>query len=510
MIEAGRRRRSFFAAPVWGTLGSCLLLGLTSAAGGATAGQERSFWVWNRAESLTPAERDALQAAGVGRLYWQVGELELHGSDLALRCTALLPPVGAAGPAPEVIPVVRVSTSIRSPEQFSGEALGRALQPVAGAAPGHELQLDFDCPDRLLPVYAERLRTARAVAGIGRLTITALAGWANAAASEALWPAVDAVFPMLYDVETDPAPAAEAGSDRPGAPSACQPRPLLDLGVLDAELRSWQRCPIPWFAGLPVFSRITLYEPSGRSRGHPRRWDWEDLVFNPALLLDRTPANGTTVLRATRPTTVADSPVPTGGYVAVRAAELTALRGSIGAAAAAGARGVVFFRLPEPSGPEPVTDGGWSLAQLLALLKPPPEDAAPRLQLRHASAGTDRWILQNSSDADLPPRFGAAARGYGLEMELAGGAAGWRDALPGDFVRVNAHVLTGSPGAGIKPVAVPIPLARRLTFWFAELPAHGTLTTGLVQLAPDIDPANVRFRLPAADQPESTPWQAPD
>ena len=122
-------------------------------------------------------------------------------------------------------------------------------------------------------------------------------------------------------------------------------------------------------------------------------------------------------------------------------------------------------------------------------------------------------MLQNDSDRDLPARFAPPGRGYGLELELATGAAGWREALPGDFHHVAGHLFAPSEGGSLardRPVPVAIPLARRLTFWFAQLPAHGTLTTGLVQLAPGVDPSAVRFRLPAPEAPESTPWQTPD
>ena len=482
---------------------------LFCAQGNARGSQEGpAFWVWNRVEPLTAAERTALRAAGVNRLYWQAGELELHGSELVFRRTAPLPP-DPPDPGLAIVPVVRVSTAIRSPEPFTGEALGQALRPVVDAAPGREVQIDFDCPDRLLPVYADRLRAARRGADIRRLTITALAGWADAPARADLWPAVDEVCPMLYDTRVDPVPA-------PGAASPCQPRRLLDPAELGAQLRSWGRCPIPWSAGLPVFARVTLYDATGRSRGHLRSWDWEDLVFNAALGLDRPPDGGTTVLRATRATRVGESPVPAGAYLAVREAERAAVRAGITQAQAAGARRVILFRLPDPPSPAGATGGGWSLAQALALLDPSGSSAAgpPRLSLRRADDGSERWVLLNDSDRDLPARFAAPGRGYGLEVELASGAAVWREALPGDFHRVAGHVLMapaeGGPPAGVRPVPVAIPLARRLTFWFAQLPAHGTLTTGLIQLAPGIDPSAVRFRLPALESPESTPWQVPD
>ena len=469
-----------------------------------------AFWVWNRADPLTADERVRLRAARIKRLYWQVGELELHAGELVFRRTdasssASEPP----GTGLEIIPVVRVATSLHSPEQFSGVALGRALRPVADAAPGRELQLDFDCPDRLLPIYAERLCTARQVADVRRLSITALAGWSEAPGAGALWPAVDAVCPMLYDTQLDPAPV-------PGDPVSCRPTRLLDLEVFSRQLRSWSRCPIPWHAGLPVFARVTLYDPTGRSHGHLRAWDWADLVFNPALVLDRPVAGGTTVLRATRATRIGENPVPIGGYAAVRTAERQTVRAGLAQAQAAGARGAVLFRLPDPPSPLRSTGGGWSLPQVLALLASSTGSAgaAPRLSLHRAEDGSERFVLRNDSDDDLPARFAANGRGYALELELPGEAPGWREALPGDFQRVAGHVFVGADAAGAvsedKPMPVAIPLARRLTFWFAALPAHSSLATGLVQLAPGVDPSTLRFRVPPADPSTPAPWLHPD
>ncbi len=481
----------------------CLLLGAPATPRAADA--PFSFWVWNRAQPLTPTERTTLRAAGIDRLYWQAGELELHGADLVFRRTTPLPADPAALPpdvaSPEIIPVVRVSTAIRSPEQFSNEALGRALRPVVDATPGREVQIDFDCPDRLLPLYAERLRAARQGADIRHLTITALAGWADAPSAATLWPAIDAVYPMLYDTRTDPTPT-------PGDPSPCHPRRLLDPDELAARLRSWKNCPVPWYAGLPVFARVTLYDAAGHSRGHLRAWDWDDLVFNPALTLDRAPAGGTTLFRATQPTRVGESALSAGGYAAARTAERAAVQAGVVQAQSAGARGIVFFRLPDPPSPLAPTGGGWSLPQVLALRAP--TETLPTLRLARAQDGSERWTLRNDSDHDLPPRVAAAGRGYALELELTGSAAGWREALPGGFYRVVGHVFPAADGSTDKPAAVAIPLARRLTFWFGALPARTTLTTGLVQLAPGMDPAALRFHVPSTDSTNPTPWQTPD
>ena len=466
-----------------------------------------AFWVWNRAEPLTSSEFSALKAGGVKRLYWQAGELDLNGKVFVLRQTAghIFDTTTAEHTEshPDIIPVVRVSTAIRSPENFSGEALGAALRPVVDAAPGRELQIDFDCPDRLLPLYAERLRVARQVADIRRLTITALAGWATAPDATRLWTQVNAIYPMLYDMKADLVPT-------PGDLSPCHPGRLLDTEELAVRLRDWQRCPVAWYVGLPIFARVTLYDPAGHSRGHLRSWDWTDLVFNRALILDRPPGGGTTVLRATQATRVGQNAVVAGSYLAVRTAERAAIRAEIAQAEAAGAKGVVLFRLPDPPSPLRPTGAGWSLSQVLALLPSATSTAtpAPHLKFHRAGDGTERWILSNDSEQDLPIRLDESGRGYSMELELPSGEPGWREALPGDFYRVIGHAFAVPPES--KPMPVAIPLAQRLTFWFAGLPAHAALTTGLVQLAPGIDSTAVRFRVPVPDSPDSSSWQASD
>jgi hypothetical protein len=477
---------------------------------------ERAFWVWNRADPLTPAETGALRAAGISRLYWQAGELESRGGKLVFRRTSVVPTNPVPDNLPEIVPVVRVATGVRSPEQFGDEALGQALRPLADAAPGRQIQIDFDCPDRLLPVYAERLRVARQIADIRRLTITALAGWSDAPGRAALWPVVDEVFPMLYDVETDPAPGKLSAAADPS--SGCRPLPMLDPARLQARLQSWRHCPIPWHAGLPTFARVTLYDQTGRSRGHLRRWSWEDLVFNPALVLDRPPQEGVTVLRAVQSGRVAGSLVSAGEFVAARWPERDAVRAGLAEMERAGAKGAVFFRLPDPSALGASSGGGWSLAQQIALFPTAAPLASPRLRLRRDAPHSQRWTLVNDSDADLPPRLagpgGERDRGYALEIEAAGGALCWREALPGDFRRVTGHTFAASAaqadGNPQQPLAAVIPLAKRLTFWFAQLPARASISTGLIQLAPDADPDALRFRVPDAASPRTEQWQPLD
>jgi hypothetical protein len=371
-----------------------------------------------------------------------------------------------------IIPVVRLVSTEASP--FDGEsvtALRAALAPAARGA--DELQIDFDCPDRLVDQYADALGKLHGLAP--RLSVTALAGWSRLPAWSHLQASVDELFPMFYDLEPDP-PLAVKG-----------PPPLLDLATLKSQLRQWSLCKTPWQAGMPSFARVTLYGAAGRSRGHLRAWTWDDLCFDRALATVAATAQGVTLLRAAESGRLEDTALHAGELVATRWPDRAALSDAEAAARAAGARGVVLFRLPDSTDPS-----GWSLLQLANL------KAEPRLSLR--KSGPQQLELTNDAVGDLAPRLSGSAaldRGYALEIDAR--APIFRDAAEGDFWRVTGHA---NPDAAPRPV--PVPLATRLTFWFSHLRAHESLRTGLIQLAPGADFGQIRYRV----IPGVTEWQS--
>lgn len=410
---------------------------------------DTSFWVWQRGEPLTPAEKAELVRDNIRTLYWQVGELEFAGGHW--RWTVKYPLEPAA------IPVIRLVSRPASP--FSDQAVQELLSLLPKS---DELQIDFDCPHRLLGQYAAVLKTIHR--RYPRLSATALAGWSHLPAWAALQESVDELFPMFYDLEID----------------ATHPLPLLDPAKLKAGLADWNRCQIPWRAGLPSFARITLYDAAGISKGHIRAWNWDDVCFNPVLATTGTTSLGTTLFHVTARGAIGDTPVQTGELVAARWPDREALR-------TAPARDVTFFRLPDSTDPS-----GWSVSQLTH------PGSGPRLRLRRAA---QRLELIDDADGDLEPRLAGKDgrdRGYALELDAA--APLFREALEGDFWRV-----TGGADPETKPVAVAIPLATRLTFWFSHLRAHESLRTGLLQLAPDADFNQVRYRI--LNAPGPTAWR---
>jgi hypothetical protein len=437
---------------------------------------DTAFWVWQRTEPLSDSERAELSAQGVHAIYWQIGELENVGETWRWKARFSFP--GTKAGELRFVPVVRLESRERSPfSKTSMEALLGALSPVTKDAA--ELQLDYDAPDRLINEYAAALKKIHAL--VPKLSITALPGWSRSPVLRVLENSVDELLPMLYDFEPDPIVEGAA------------PLPLLDPEKLARSLAEWNGCRIAWRAGLPAFARVTLFDPSGQSRGHIREWNWDDLCFNKSLATLRPAALGVTLFKARAAARVTNTPVKTDQLLAVRWPDRAALLRVIDAAKKTTARGLAFFRLPDSSAPS-----GWSLRQLAHL------GTTPHLVLRKTGTPAQQLELVNESDADLEPRLSSARseaeldRGYALELDAP--AAIFRDAQEGDFWRVVGHA--DPEGAGH---AVAVPLATRLIFWFSHLRAGQTWRTGVIQLAAGENFAQIRYRI--RNSPEDSEWK---
>ena len=435
----------------------------------ATASAESGFdfWVWHRSQPLSVAERTALAKQGARTLYWHIGEMQNPAGRWQWKAPPRIVESGAKGL--RVIPVIRLTSEARQP--FSPDAVA-ALRDLLRAVPkpGGALQLDYDCPDRLLPEYAAALRTLRA--DIPHLRITALAHWPRLKGFEALAHSVEEIAPMFYDLQADP----------PGVGAGNPPPALLDPAQLESVLKAWKSCPTPWRAGLPSFARLTVFNSAGVSRGQIPNWHWDDFCFHRSLHTVAPTCSGVTLFRASAPTRVAATPIKKDEFVASRFTDRAALAKAITLAHEAGAAGIVLFRLPGETSPS-----GWSLVDLARA----DLTEHPRLILRQTAG--EQLELVNNSSVDLPPRLSGPKsdrdRGYALEIDAP--APLFREALAGEFWRVGSHA---QPDSG-RPVPVAVPLATRLTFWFSHLPAGAALQTGLLQLAPAASLADVRYRV---------------
>ncbi|MEO7168708.1 MAG: DUF3142 domain-containing protein [Chthoniobacterales bacterium] len=420
---------------------------------------ETSFWAWQRNEPPSENDRAELSSEGVKTLYWQLGQLENTHDSWRWKARFSLPSV----PNIAVIPVLRLESRARSP--FAPAAMSSLLPLISAAAGGgRELQIDYDCPDRLLPEYANALKQIRKL--VPGLSITALPGWIRQPAFTELAASVAEMFPMFYDFAPDPVV--------PGA----GPVPVIVPENARAWLAEWNRCQTPWHAGLPNFARLTVYDLNGKSRGHIREWNWDSVSFNEALVLERATALGLTLFRARANSRIGNTPLHDQQLLAVRWPDRGALADLIAAAKKTSARGMVVFRLPDST-----AASGWSLRQLEHL------SATPHLTLKKAS-DSDQVELTNEGDADLEPVFQEGAEPVGYILQIEAERPIFREAEEGDFWRVRGEIARDSQAS-----AVMIPLATRLNFSFSHLRAGQSLKSGLIRLAPGADFAQTRFRI---------------
>lgn len=402
-------------------------------------------------------------------LLWHVGELDLadtspadaHHPQARWRWRDALPEPGA-------LPVIRLNLS--GAEPFKQAGLVENLSTLADAQ--GRLQIDCDCPDRLLHEYARFLGDLRK--RVPHLSATALAGWSGHTAFRELQESVEGLDVMFYDLTPD---VPRISPENP-------PYPLLDAQVFARQLASWQGCKVPWRAGLPNFSRVTVFDATGRSLGQIRNWTWDEVIFQPRLKFVSTPAPGLVLLKASGDLVMAETPIKAGAFVAARWVDRETLARVMDMVKKSNSAGLVFFRLPDSSDPS-----GWSVSQLREIKEGRVEGA--KFRLRNKGAGL---VLQNESAVDLPPQLaGDGSRGYALEVDAP--VQMWREAIEGDFWRVAAHANPEKT-----PVAVAVPLSTRLTFWFGSLRAGKSIKSGLIQLAPEADMHQIRYRILPGDQ----------
>jgi hypothetical protein len=429
-----------------------------------------AFWVWHRRSDLTDPERNALRRAGVERLCWQVAECGWHeGRWQSVEISRHL----KSDDVPAVVPVFRIKPDagfLGSP----GSAAALARQILAWwdrSEPPAEVQFDFDCPARVLVEYARFLSEMKRQLKPARISITALASWPDAPGFGVLARSVDSLAPMFYDLTSDPPGEARDGRFKPLAdPDAAR------------WISRWRDCPAPWFAGLPNFERVSIYQADGSLTGHLRGWEHDALLFHPALA-GHEAGPGVVVFRIAQPLTLAGSRALPGQQLVWRTSDGKVLDDLTEAARAAGARGVVYFALPGPG-----MQAAFSPSHLTS--RP---DSIAGLEVRMEDDGS--LVLENHGPPDLQARAldpGAPGqRGWALELQ-ANTRGAFREAGPGGFIAVNA-------GGNL-----PVSETTVLTLRFSRLPADASIRS-----CPCLaKPAEVRWQVKGRGEPR--PLVMPD
>lgn len=366
-----------------------------------------AFWVWHRSSALAAEETTALPAGG--RLYRQIAEFGWRDGKWSPRVVA-----EAAALSAREIPVVRIDPGPSFLERPDAAAmLARWLRHHFQNKVPAALQLDHDCPVRLLPRYAAFLHELKSELALREITITALAGWIDSPAFKPLGEAADELVPMFYDLTADPPQDIASGTAKPmaGAEAA-------------AWIARWKSCRTPWRAGLANFERLTLFEADGKLVGHLKQWTPESIAH--ANFLEVLPQfTGGTGFRVTKPAAMHGTQLTTSQILVWRAPDDRALGDLIDASFTAGARGIVWFSLPGPG-----LRAAHSPSHLAALAKG--QTPSPGLKAKLESDG--RVVLRNEGPGDLSLAPGAPLHRLVLQSDEAGT---FTDAGPGAFTEVT-------------------------------------------------------------------------
>lgn len=403
--------------------------------------QPAAFWVWHRSSPLTAEEHSSLQTAGTRELFWQVVETGwTNGRWESVRISPPLPPVAEV----RIIPVFRIKPDPAFLDQADAvPAFARVVHLWSDGNLPEEIQLDFDCPDRVLGRYSDFLRSLAKALPETRISITALASWPHNPHFGKLANSVHRMAPMFYDLHPDRPENVVEGTLRPIADRG-------DIGLI----RLWQKCPVPWLAGLPNFERVSMFRPDGTLAGHLRGWSHDALFFNPHLQ-PQPSGNGVTRFQVTRDTTVSGNPITAGSIVCHRGPEKDSLTALAEAAMKYGATGMLYFTLPGPgiqaTHPAPHFTGDATALPVLSVL------SDGRLQL--TNTGTD-GIPPRPCDPNDP-----TSPGWRVTIESSTTGA-FRSASTGDFPKVSS---TGD---------VPPEMSMRLHLHFSKLPPGQSLTSG--------------------------------
>jgi hypothetical protein len=395
------------------------------------------FWVWHRGSDFTPVERAALAASGGGRIYRQIGEFGWQAGKWSPRPVA----GGGAEELTEVIPVLRLDAGRATLETpGAAQAVARWLRFHRPEQAWRRLQIDYDCPDRLLPRYARFLGELRVILNIQELSVTALASWIDSGNFKALTSAVDELVPMFYDLRPDVPADVLAGRFVP---------------MVGAEtckwIDGWRSCDIPWRAGLGNLERLSLFAADGSIVGHLRDWSPEDLVARPGLEFIRSIPGEQASWRVSRDGSLRGTSLRAGQWLVWRTPHDGRSQAAVESAREAGAAGIVWFALPGPG-----LRAARSVPHVAELTQRRTPTAAPVVTVREKAV-----VLTNAGPGDLTAEPGGKLRRVWVDA----GENGLFTSGPGRFFEMRAEE------------GVPIVYARRIGLSFPALPAGAAISS---------------------------------
>jgi hypothetical protein len=239
-----------------------------------------SYWYWHTPFKLTGKDEADLKSAGVHRLFVRAARIALvdghvvtdnrqswnSHSDFDIDLVFDVSPSFAHAFATSN-PATLASEIAAAVDDTIDRAQAAGIKPTG-------VQIDFDCPTRLLPRYAAIL--ARLKGGVHRrhlaLSVTVLPTWYGSPDIVSVLSAVDFSAPQFYEEDT-PASLANFAT-------------VSNIEMLRRGLAAAGRAGYPFYAGIPAYGHELVYR-NGRLAGAAHGLDLEDALHDPMCRLKR-------------------------------------------------------------------------------------------------------------------------------------------------------------------------------------------------------------------------------
>ena len=237
-----------------------------------------SFWFWHQPFRLTDRETAALHRMGVTALFVRAGTFRAT-ENAALPAEVVLPQVWKSRTKEIGVHLVfPVDASLirrfeKTPEETLADAMAAGIRRERERAAQASVrvvgvQLDFDCPTRLLPRYASLLRRLRPkLAPQDAFSVTLLTSAYSSPHIGEVLDAVDFSVPQFYEAAT---PATRARFT-----------PISDLKRFERGLHSAERLGRLFYAGIPAYGHALVYDGANNLRGMFRDAGAPELLTRP-------------------------------------------------------------------------------------------------------------------------------------------------------------------------------------------------------------------------------------
>ncbi len=222
---------------------------------------EVSMWYWHTPYHIDAAEAAQLQSIGVKQLFVLAGTFRSqHGS-----VHMIMPQQWEAAPSTLGVHLVfhfdatLIKEFEKLPIETVASSVASGISKVSAEAEQHSVsiigvQLDFDCPTRLLGRYGELMRRLRPALKPGvALSATALPTWYTSKNIELLMKQVGFLAPQYYESEIPKTLDSGATISR--------------LSLLEHGLRAAGSHDYPFYAGIPAYGHALLYNERGSLLG---------------------------------------------------------------------------------------------------------------------------------------------------------------------------------------------------------------------------------------------------